>query len=70
MITGFDTARLICSTARMVTDRDVWVCPILLDAPDARMGGYLPQSLGDYPCGTGPVILGGPTALSAPPSPQ
>jgi hypothetical protein len=33
----------------MVTDRGVFVCPILIEAPDARLGGTLAESLGPYP---------------------
>ncbi len=48
MMRGFDTSQLLCSSARLVTDRGVWVCPILLDAPDARMGDSLPDAMGDF----------------------
>jgi AdoMet-dependent heme synthase len=33
--------RLACVTGRMATARGIWVCPILLDSPDARMGATL-----------------------------
>lgn len=49
MMQGFEAGELICSSARVVTSRGVWVCPILLDAPDARMGATLAESLGPYP---------------------
>ncbi|MEX0794906.1 MAG: radical SAM protein [Pirellulaceae bacterium] len=35
MMEGFDTRQLICDHARLVTDRGVQVCPILLEAEDA-----------------------------------
>jgi MoaA/NifB/PqqE/SkfB family radical SAM enzyme len=38
MMEGYDVERLICSSSRIVTDRGVWVCPILLDAPDGNLG--------------------------------
>jgi AdoMet-dependent heme synthase len=41
MMEGYDLDQLICARARMVTDRGVWVCPILLDDPDARLGDDL-----------------------------
>ena len=47
-----DTAaleRLQCSSGRMVTDQGVWVCPILVNEPEARMGPTLAESLGSYP---------------------
>ncbi len=49
MMRGYDVSQLLCANTRMVTDRGVWVCPILLDAPDARMGETLADSLGPYP---------------------
>ena len=44
MMEGFDLDQLICSHARLVTDRGVWVCPILLDAPDARLADTLTEA--------------------------
>ncbi len=49
MMANYDPAQLVCSSARVVTDQGIWVCPILLDAPDARLGGTLAESLVDYP---------------------
>jgi uncharacterized Fe-S cluster-containing radical SAM superfamily protein len=49
MMAGFDPGHLLCSHSRMVTDRGVFVCPILIEAPDARLGGTLAESLGPYP---------------------
>ena len=48
MMVGFDAGQLICSRSRIVTDRGVFVCPILIEAPDARLGKTLRESLGDY----------------------
>jgi AdoMet-dependent heme synthase len=47
-----ETARwdhLQCSSCRMVTDQGVWVCPILVNEPAARMGETLADALGPYP---------------------
>ena len=44
---GWD--HLQCSSCRMVTDQGVWVCPILVNQPEARMGETLADSLGDFP---------------------
>lgn len=44
---GFD--RFLCHRARIVTDRGVFVCPILIEAADARLGDTLTDSLGPYP---------------------
>ncbi len=48
MLEGYNTNRLLCSNSRMVTSKGVYVCPILIDAPDARMGETLQDSLGAY----------------------
>jgi sulfatase maturation enzyme AslB (radical SAM superfamily) len=49
MMGGFDQGQLICNHSRTVTDRGVFVCPILIEAPDARLGTTLRESLGAYP---------------------
>ena len=38
MMNGFDPDLLMCSNSRIVTDRGVWVCPLLVEMPDARLG--------------------------------
>jgi molybdenum cofactor biosynthesis enzyme MoaA len=45
MMAGFDQAQLICHHSRIVTDRGVFVCPILIEAADARLGRTLEDSL-------------------------
>jgi AdoMet-dependent heme synthase len=40
---------LQCSSCRMATDQGVWVCPILVNEPEARMGETLADALGPYP---------------------
>jgi MoaA/NifB/PqqE/SkfB family radical SAM enzyme len=40
---------LQCSSCRMVTDQGVWVCPILVNEPEGRMGETLADSLDGYP---------------------
>ncbi len=58
MLHGFDLDRLLCTRARLVTATGVHACPILLDYPDARLGGTLgeavarPASLSEQPCYT------------------
>jgi molybdenum cofactor biosynthesis enzyme MoaA len=49
MMEGYDTGKLICNHSRMVTDRGVYVCPILIDAPDARLGNTLAAAQTGYP---------------------
>jgi MoaA/NifB/PqqE/SkfB family radical SAM enzyme len=47
---GKDEAEALqCSSSRTATARGVWVCPILLDAPDARMGATLRDALRPFP---------------------
>src|SRR5262245_2904971 len=49
MLEGFDQGTLICHHSRLVSDRGVHVCPILLEAPDARLGTTLAEALRPYP---------------------
>lgn len=45
MMTDFDHSQLICEHSRIVTDRGVAVCPILIEAPDAVLGDSLTSAL-------------------------
>jgi molybdenum cofactor biosynthesis enzyme MoaA len=49
MMDGFDPGQLICNHSRIVTDRGVYVCPILIEAPDARLGATLEEALTAFP---------------------
>jgi sulfatase maturation enzyme AslB (radical SAM superfamily) len=49
MLEGFDVGQLVCQHSRMVTSRGVYVCPILIEAADARLGSTLHEALGPYP---------------------
>lgn len=40
---------LQCTSSRMVTDQGVWVCPILVNEPAARMGATLADTLRPFP---------------------
>lgn len=44
MMEGFDTDLLLCSRSRLVTARGVWVCPILLDHEEGRLGETLAEA--------------------------
>jgi molybdenum cofactor biosynthesis enzyme MoaA len=44
MMAGFDQNQLLCNHARIVTDRGIAVCPILIEAPDAILGQSLTES--------------------------
>lgn len=44
MMAGFDRRTLLCDHARVITDRGVYVCPILLEEPAARLGPSLGEA--------------------------
>jgi MoaA/NifB/PqqE/SkfB family radical SAM enzyme len=46
-----EAAALQCSSCRMVTSKGVYVCPILIDYPGARMGGRLSEALRPFALG-------------------
>ena len=49
MMEEFDETQLICNHSRVVTDKGVYVCPILLDSPEARVGSTLHEAAVSYP---------------------
>jgi len=46
---NFDITQLQCSTSRMATGDGVYVCPILVDNPKARMGNTIEETLRPFP---------------------
>jgi AdoMet-dependent heme synthase len=44
-----DARTLQCSSCRMITSKGVYVCPILIEEPDARMGDTLAETLRPFP---------------------
>jgi MoaA/NifB/PqqE/SkfB family radical SAM enzyme len=46
---GEDARVLQCSTGRMATSKGVFVCPILIEEPQARMGDTLAETLRPFP---------------------
>ena len=48
MLDGFDRDLLMCANSRLVTDRGVWVCPLLVEQPDARLGTTLDEAASSY----------------------
>jgi len=44
MLEGYDRGQLLCSSSRVVSDRGVHVCPILLDRPDSVLGSTLEEA--------------------------
>ena len=53
MFAEFDTDQLICHHSRVVTDRGIYVCPILLDSPDACLGETLEEANVSFPLSHG-----------------
>jgi sulfatase maturation enzyme AslB (radical SAM superfamily) len=49
LLSGFDLGQLLCHSARLVSARGVHVCPILVEAPDARLGQSLAESRQAFP---------------------
>ena len=48
MLDGYDAGKLLCHHARLVCDRGVYVCPLLLETPRAKLGDSLSESLGPF----------------------
>jgi AdoMet-dependent heme synthase len=53
MMEGFDRNQLLCHHSRVITNRGVYVCPILLEASDGKMGNTLAESLHSFPLNHG-----------------
>jgi hypothetical protein len=51
MMDAFDQNLLVCNHSRVVTDRGIYVCPILIEAEDARLGTTLEEARGAYALG-------------------
>jgi sulfatase maturation enzyme AslB (radical SAM superfamily) len=48
MLDGYDQSQLVCQHSRIVTDRGIQVCPILIELPDSVLGQTLAESLRPY----------------------
>lgn len=44
MLAEYDVSQLVCSRSRIVTDRGVYVCPILIETAAARLGSTLGET--------------------------
>lgn len=53
LLEEFDTGQLVCSNSRVITDRGVAVCPILLETPAAIMGDSLSDANREFPLAYG-----------------
>lgn len=49
MMVGYDTSQLLCSASRIVTDKGVHVCPILIAEPDSHLGQTLAEAMVPHP---------------------
>ncbi len=48
MMDGYDQSLLVCNKSRIVTDRGVFVCPILIESPEARLGSTLAEAISPF----------------------
>ncbi len=48
MLQDYDTSQLICSNSRLVTSKGIYVCPILLESEDSKLGDTLLESSKSY----------------------
>ncbi|GAC1431421.1 MAG: hypothetical protein NVSMB68_03780 [Thermoanaerobaculia bacterium] len=49
MMSEQDASVLQCSSCRMVTSKGVYVCPILIEEPEAKMGETIGETLRSFP---------------------
>jgi AdoMet-dependent heme synthase len=49
MLEESDASILQCSSCRMVTSKGVYVCPILIEQPEARMSDSIAETLRPFP---------------------
>ena len=48
MLSDYDQTQLVCEHSRIVTDRGVHVCPILIESPDSLLGQSLQEATVPY----------------------
>jgi molybdenum cofactor biosynthesis enzyme MoaA len=53
MLEDFDHRQLVCEHSRIVTDRGVHVCPILIESPESLLGSSLSAALAPFAVGHG-----------------
>lgn len=53
LLGGFDMNKLVCHHSRVVTDKGIAVCPILLDTPGAILGETLEEANREFPLAHG-----------------
>jgi hypothetical protein len=45
MMSDFEKEQLLCANSRLVTSKGVYVCPILIESDDAKLGNSLDESM-------------------------
>ena len=78
MLADYDVGQLVCEHSRIVTDRGVHVCPILIDSTDSLLGQSLDEAAQPfavnhgacYTCYQYGAICTNPSSLSASASPR
>lgn len=48
MLVDFELSNFICANSRVATNKGVYVCPILIDSPDANLGNTLEEASKGY----------------------
>jgi len=48
MLIDYEISNLICANSRIITNKGVYVCPILIDSPDALLGSTLEEASKSY----------------------
>ncbi len=48
MLVDYEVSNLICANSRITTNKGVYVCPILIDSPDANLGDNLQEASKGY----------------------
>ncbi len=48
MLVDYDCSQFICANSRVVTNRGIYVCPILIESPSAHMGDTLAEATKSY----------------------
>ncbi len=56
MLLDYDRSHLICEHSRIVSDRGIHVCPILIEAPDSLLGENLSESKRSFPLNHGACL--------------
>ena len=56
MMVDYDVSQLLCEHSRIVSDRGVHVCPILIESPDSLLGTSLANSKASFPLAHGACL--------------